>query len=253
MADELKLKDLARGNTFENVIGHVKNAIKSYIQPKGSSEYVYMDIIGEEKLTFDSEVTDHYVESNVSYQDQISLKPMIYTVSGEVGELAYYNQDIPNTEIGYVAQKLSNLASFLPSTTRAFNQAKDKVIKTLNVVDSIDNIYTRLSYLSPSANKQQIAYLYLLTLWKDRTPVDVTCPWTTLQSYVITNVTFTQPKTTKDKSLISVSFKEFRETDLSYTTFNAKNYQGRAGYQKAPNIEQGQTTGLVSTLSYLKR
>lgn len=248
-----KLLDVAKDDTLKKGMEAVKKTVKTYfIKPKGADDYIFMDIIGEQKMKLESDVSDHFVESNVAYQDQISLKPMYFTVSGEVGELVYYQTDKVQTNVGYVAQKLTNVASFLPSVSKTFNQARDKVLKALQWVDTADNLYTRLSHLNPDANKQQKAYLYLLSWWQQRTPIDVVeSPWNTLQNYVITNVEFTQPKDTVDKSYITITFKEFRTTDLKVTKFDAKKYQGRAGFQKAPNVEQGQTTGRKSTLAYI--
>lgn len=248
-----KLLDLAKDNTLQKGLQAVKNTVKTYfIKPKGADDYVFMDIIGEQRMKIEADVTDHYVESNTAYQDQIALKPIQFTVSGEVGELVYYQTDKVQTEVGYVAQKLTNVASFLPSVSKVFRQSKDKVMKALQYVDTVDNIYTRLSHLNPDANKQQIAYLYLLSWWQLRTPLDVVeSPWNTLKNYVITNVEFTQPKETVDKSFITITFKEFRTTDLEVTKFDPRNYQSRAGYQKAPNVEQGQTTGRKSLLAFI--
>ena len=78
-------------------------------------------------------------------------------------------------------------------------------------------------------------------------PINVYTPWTDLSNYVITNIKLTQPKETKDKTLISISLKEFRNADYKTVAFRAKDYQNRLQDQKAPNIEQGQTSGVYTS------
>ncbi len=240
-------------NAGKNLKDYISDTISSYfIKPADDTGIggIKLDIIGEQKLDISSDVSDHYVESNVAYQDQISQKPIVYTIQGEVGELVYYEKDSVQTQVGYVAEKLGKIASFAPSVSRRFYQVSDKALKIAGMVDSADNLITRLNKLKLTENKQQQAYLALIALRNARSPIDVTTPWTDLKNYVITNISLTQPDRTKDKSYITITLKEFRTTDLATVPFNSKNYQGRLGYQKAQTVEQGQTTGIrVSTLA----
>lgn len=253
MVTDVKTLMDAGGNLLSSD-GYLKETINHYfIKPNDETGIgsVKLDIIGEQTLSFDTDSTDNYVESNLAYQDQISLKPIIYTIQGEVGELVYYEKDSAQTQVGYVNEKLSKIASFAPSVSKSFQQISDKALKVAGWVDSADNLITRLSKLDFTENKQQQAYLALIALRNSRVPIDVATPWTNLASYVISNVKLTQPKETRDKTLIYISLKEFRTTELTYTKFNASNYQNRLANQKAQNIEQGQTNGKASDQSVL--
>ena len=234
-----------------NVLDNVKSHISSYfIVPtgdKGTLEYttvqLKLDIIGEETLTADSDVTDHYVESNIAYQDQISLKPKIYTIQGEVGELVWYQKDANQQVIGQVAQKLEGVISFLPIKSKSFNQMKSKAMKALQWVDTASNVFSKLDTLSNFGNNQIQAYSRLCDYRDVRQPLNVQTPWGFLQGYVITNLKFTQPRETKDKTFISITFKEFRTANVSTVPFDAAKYQGNAAFENQPKRDNGKTYG----------
>ena len=40
---------------------------------------------GEESITLDADITDHFVESNVALQDHIARRPVTYSVTGYIG------------------------------------------------------------------------------------------------------------------------------------------------------------------------
>lgn len=214
-----------------------------------------LDIIGDETLTVDSDVTDHYVESNTAYQDQISIKPKIYTVSGEVGELVWYQKDSASQIFGQVAQRLEGVISFLPVRSKSFNQFKDKAMKVAQWVDTASNVASKISNLWNSATTgslthQQQAYQELLAMRDNRQPLPmIKTPWGILQDYVITNIKLTQPKETKDKSFISISFKEFRTVSVSTVKFDPEKYQGNAVFEHQPKTDNGTTSGLDESTS----
>lgn len=202
-----------------------------------------LDIVGEEVLTAENDVTDHFVESNIAYQDQIASKPKTYTINGEVGELVWYQRDSLSQKVGQVAQRLEGVISFLPKQSRGFQQMKKKVMKIAQWVDVGSNIWDRFSDLTPDMTKQEQAYKWLL-FWRDvRLPLTVKSPWGTLENYVVTSLRLTQPKETKDKSYISITFKELRLSSVATVEFDADKYQGVAGLENEPKVENGNTSG----------
>lgn len=202
-----------------------------------------LDIVGDETISADSDVTDHYVESNIAYQDQISLKPKIYTINGEVGELVWYQKDIFSQSFGQVAQRLEGVISFLPVRSRSFNQMKTKVMKAAQWVDTVSNAASKIANLSTIGNNQQQAFMRLTEFRDSRMPINVQSPWGVLENYAITNLKFTQPKDTKDKSLISITLKEFRTTQVSTVKYDAEKYQRNAALERQPVVDNGKTTG----------
>lgn len=236
-------------------LSSLKDHIKEYFllgnTEKGLIE-LKLDIIGDETLTADCDVTDHYTESNTAYQDQISLKPKIYTVSGEVGELVWYQKDSLSQVIGQVAQRLEGVVSFLPVSSKGFNQFKNTAMKAAQWVDTASNALSKVSNLmskglgggaSRSLTHQEQAFQYLITFRDERQFLKIKTPWGILENYVITNLKFNQPKETKDKSFISITIKEMRIVSVTTTEFDADKYQGNALYENQPKNDNGKTLG----------
>lgn len=228
----------------------LKDHIKEYFIVGQGTEGIAnlrLDIIGDETLTVESDVTDHYVESNQAYQDQISLKPKIYTINGEVGELVWYQKDSASQIFGQVAQRLEGVVSFLPIRSRSFNQMKKTVMQAAQWVDTASNAVSKLSNLMSDSfgtvTHQQQAYNELLAMRDGRSPLTIQTPWGILKDYVITSLKLTQPKETKDKSAISITFKEFRTTSVSTVKFDPEKFQRNAGIENQPKVDNGKTEG----------
>ena len=254
---------------------NIKNLWKSHIQEywinaADDKEWqmfdLKLDIVGDETLNADCDVTDHYVESNTAYQDQIALKPKIYTITGEIGELVWYQRNPVSQTLGQVAQKLEGVISFLPIRSRSFNQMKNTVMKASQWVDTASNAVQKLSSLTRGVvgtftqdgeekniegalSRQAQAYLILLSYRDNRIPLSIRTPWGILKSYVITNLELKQPKESKDKSLINITFKEFRTTSIRTVPFDSKKYQGNAAFENQPKTEQGVSSGAVASIS----
>lgn len=211
-----------------------------------------IDIIGSETLTLSSDVTDYYSEMNYFYNDQISIKPRVYSLEGEIGELVWYKKDADNSVVSAIAGKLTPIVSFLPSVSKKMSSIQDKIMKGLGWVDSIDNILNRLNsvFNASDINFQQKEYRYLAALWRARVPMNIISPWQKLENFVITNIEFSQPRNTRDKTLIKMSFKEFRTTTFKTTTIDYR-AQGRLEDQKAEVIDRGRTNGELVTSSFL--
>lgn len=237
---------------LENTLGSLKKTINLYFKKPDDDGILFLDVLGTQSMEISSDVTEYYVEDNSFYQDNISFKPKTYTIQGEVCELAWYNKDIPQTQIGFVNQKLMPIAEFTPLRSAVGRQIMDKVTKVQQLVEQVDNLWSRLSRLNPNANKQQTAYLYLQNIAETRQPISVNTPWTVLPSVVLTNVRMSQPERTYDRTQISLTFKEFRTTYLGLTSFNKENYLSRAEQTLAPFKEQGVTTGRESVLYNIK-
>lgn len=227
-------------NSGQAIVDHLR---QYWITEPITGVNLKLDIIGDETLTAESDVTDHYVESNIAYQDQISIKPKTYTVQGEVGELVWYQKDTVSQRVGQVAQRLEGVVSFLPIRSRSFQQMKKKVMKAAQWVDTASNVLDRFDTLTPEMTNQQQAYNWLISWMNIRLPITIESPWGVLQDYVITSLNFTQPRETKDKSIISISFKEFRTTSVSTVKFDPEKYQNNAALENEPESNSGRTDG----------
>lgn len=237
----------------------INEGIDWLFQPRDDSIHsLKFHVYGTESMNLQADVTDNYTENNIAYQDHIALKPRVYTVSGEVGELTWFKNDEENSIIGAVAQKLQPVVAFLPPISKQAKVAQDKALKILDLVDSLDNFATRtinsfgFNDQNPALTEQQKSYNYLLKLWADRKPINIITPWSKLSNFVIQNIEFTQPERTKDKSQVKISLKEFREVKTKRVGFNLENYQSRAFQQKAEKVVNGYTTGTKFTAGMCK-
>ena len=78
----------------------------------------FFDYEGEQSVQLQSEITDHYAEDNKSLQDQISIKPVIYTTRGFIGELNDVIPLAPNI-IRQILSKLTIISAYTPELTVA--------------------------------------------------------------------------------------------------------------------------------------
>ena len=238
-----------------------------------SVEKLKIDIIGNETLSGQSDVTDNYVESNVAYQNHISRKPLKYTLEGEIGEVTYYQNlepsGVPTSGISGVLKdklsqatvlpnKLTKLTTFAPSVSKKTFSIMDKATKVLNFFDSGLNFVQRWGKLLDRSEvtgktMQSKAYIHLIGIWYSRTPLNIRTPWRTLYNFVITNIEFSQNKSTKDKTTVRITFKEFREIEFRLSKYDAQNFRGsREQVQKALEEVRGSTTGINVTQSSCK-
>ena len=214
-----------------------------------------LQIVGNETISMASDITDNYVENNVALQDHISIKPMIYTIEGEVGELVWYSRAGSNDIFGTVVNKLQPVVAFAPALSKKASKVQDKALKVLSVVDSIDNYATRLWNMFDKYeqnSEQKKIYKYLLGLWKDRTPLCIKTPWSKLSNFVIQNIEVGQSDRSREKSRIKISFKEFKTVKRKNATFNANKFLGRALAQNSSIVDKGTTSGVTATIKEAK-
>ena len=230
-----------------NIIGN--DLLNDWIlQPRDdTTTELKLHIYGAESMNLQADITDNYVESNVAFQEHIALKPKVFTVSGEVGEVVWYKNDTVESEIYAVEQKLNPVVSFLPPISKQASSIQDKALKIMSVVDSIDNFANRVWNLLSKEDvdtEQKKSYKYLMVLWQAREPINIKTPFGNLKSYVIQNIEFTQPDRTVDKSQVKISFKEFKVVKEKVTKFNKTKYQNRKAAQMGQKQSKGTTTGV---------
>lgn len=252
-----KLKGITFSNIGDKLQESATNIIKDnlmswIIEPKDSAiTDIKLHIYGTETMNLTADITDNYVESNIAYQDHIALKPKVFTVSGEVGELTWYKRDKEESFVGIVTQKLQPVIAFLPPVSKKVSTIQDKALKIISVVDSLDNFANRIWNLLSGDDvntEQKKIYKYLMALWQSRAPINIQTPYGKVKNYVIQNIEFTQPDRTQDKTQIKISFKEFREVNSNKTTlFDKVAYQLREATQKAVKQNIGTTTGIEVT------
>lgn len=234
---------------LENIGGNLFGNLKDwFIEPRDEDiKDLHLHIYGNETMTLTADITDNYVENNVAYQEHIALKPKVFTVSGEIGELTWFKKDEQNSMIEAVEQKFYPVVSFLPPVAKIASSVQEKALKIMGVVDSLDNFATRLWGLLNGDNEnteQKKGYKYLMALWERRVPIDIRTPYGKVSNYVIQSVEFTQADRSVDKSLVKISFKEFKTVIEKRAKVDAKKLQGRRSAQQAAKQNKGTTTGV---------
>jgi len=234
----------------------VQDALDWFIEPRDEEiKDLHLHIYGTETMSLNADITDNYVENNIAYQEHIALKPKIFTISGEVGELTWFKKDGENSVISAVEQKLRPIVTFLPPVSKQASAIQEKALKIMGVVDSLDNFANRIWGLLSDDDvdtEQKKSYKYLMSLWQRRVPIDIRSPYGKLKNYVIQSIEFTQPDRTVDKSTIKISFKEFKTVIEKRAKVDSKKLQGRKSAQQATKQNKGTTTGVTLSTTECK-
>lgn len=212
---------------------------------------------GEQTVTFESDITDHWVENNNFIQDQISLKPEIITTHGFIGEL----NDIAPVflqPIKAIADRLTTIGAYLPqiSTTAqiAYNEAFFAYQILLNAANSAVHTASALSNLGSgdqgetvignqgltyqkNQTKQQVAFQQFYAYWNNRILFTVQTPWAVFQNMAILRCRSIQDAETSVITDFEVTFKRIRT--ISSAAANSYQVQGRADAAQAPLVSTG--------------
>ena len=239
------------------------------------------DYEGENTASLDSDITDHYVENNISVQDQIALKPEIITVAGFIGDL----NDIPANAIlqalKLAADKLTTVVAYQPKLTTsaliAYSEAQflyqtglNAVNALASTVESIGNAFTGNSgsavigstgqtAVGSAQSKQQIAFQRFYGFWRRRTLFNIQTPWAVFQNMAIFKLRAIQDAETNVITNFEVTFKMIRmaKTTSLIDLLDTSPPQGRLASQasglvnngtSAPVTDEDLTGGLLSSL-----
>lgn len=238
-----------QSNLRESVTNLVNNVVNQYIvrptggkNSSGVSGFVF-DIVDNEEIFLDSEITDHYVEDNYAIEDHIALKPERFVLRGYVAEI----KDIfPNTVLSLLTniQSLGSIGGFLPEfaaqATEVYGKIADVASKIGNVFNQAQNIYDMFQNSSTTATKQQKAFKYFRDLWISNTLCDVETPFGILTNMAIENVRALQKGDTKFISDFVITFKKIRVTNtIAY---------GPSGLTGAAQVSSGRLEDMLSSV-----
>lgn len=209
---------------------------------------------GEQTATFSSDITDHFLEDNTAVQDQISLKPVIVTTHGFIGEL----NNVPPQALQLLQQSLNTLTaigSYSPSLTASSLLAYNKAFATYQLAANLQNAaVSAISSLGGSTgesvfgnssqgitttavnqNQQQKYFQQLIGYWQTRTLFTIQTPWVIFQNMVIQSCRAIQDGETKEITDFEISWKQ-----MSFANSSTSNVtQGRAQAQTAPLTNNG--------------
>ena len=234
---------------------------------------------GEQTLTLESDITDHFVEDNTAIVDHIALRPETITTHGYIGEL---NNVAPAVlaPLQAIANKLGVISGYTPnlSTTAliAYNEAAFLYQTAANAVNAISQTVGALSNLasgsgslggesaingsgitiSSNQNLQQTALQKFYGYWRARTLFTVQTPWAVFQDMAIKTLRVVQDESTQVISDFEITFKIMRfastiteQSAGPVTLGDSSNYSGRAGNQASTNVNLGITTPEAASIS----
>jgi hypothetical protein len=223
--------------------------------PKTTLDSLLFHYEGEQSVTLESDITDHYVEDNTVINDNIALRPETITTQGFIGEL---NNVIPEdlAVAKLLADKLTIVDAYTPqlSTTAliAFNNATQLYQIKNNAQNSIASTWSSLNKTGglssidgsnvdkqPSQNKQQQMFQQFYIYWRNRTLFTVQTPWAIFKNMAIRSLRAVQDSETRMITDFEVSFKIIRFAD---DVLQKKVLSDRASNQKSEVQNNGTST-----------
>ena len=226
---------------------------------------------GDNGVSLESDITDHYIEDNTAIQDQISLKPEIFTTQGFIGEL---NDVVPAAlkPLKFIANKLSAVEGLKPQLNpgaqivynnafqlyQAGQNIKNNVVSTWNTINGLTgaSIVENGNVVKvQNQNKQQVAFMEFYGYWKERRLFTIQTPWAIFKNMAILNLKANQSGETRVITDFEVTFKSLRfaeslsEFEVTAGLFNSQNFVGRAFNQGAKLVDMGSSAPQPSAVS----
>ena len=202
----------------------VANVASSYLvsansAPAGVNGFLF-DILDDEEISLDSDITDNWTELNVSIQDHIALKPVKFTLRGFMGEL----NDIFDTQVNDLLTTPIALlpVSFLTPTWNAqdnqFYTKQDGInSQAKQAISQITSLATVFGQLTGAQTRQQSAYNMFFNFWQNRILCTVQTPYGLLTNMAIESVRSLQSGKSQYVSDFSVTFKQINQVGTSVT------------------------------------
>lgn len=261
--------------TPQQNIGYQAQNSPSFVQDNSTPPPALLfNYEGENSVTLSSDVTDHYIENNSTIQDQVSLKPEMYTVQGFIGEL----NDIAPAAIQLIKtanDKLIALGAYSPQISLTADLAFSKAFQAYQIASTVVNTAVGTwasinggggtgdqgvingSGLDPGNTKtqtsQQIYFQQFYGYWKNRTLFTIQTPWAVFQDMVIMSLKAVQDADTRMISDFEISFKlmRFASTLTTFNQLSSANFQGRGAASASGEDDLGTNTLTPSPDNFL--
>lgn len=250
----------------------VGTAVVSVLSNTGIAGYKF-HIPQTEVIKMESEVTDHYTDSNAVLQDHIARRPVTITLTGLQGEYFYSVNEVEDN-IAKIVPSLTLVTQFIPKLTNAAMSKKIEWAnyqKSLNLgagisanqnVDLTKTLAQNTSLLSKAnmmwnelngvdlfklfqdiyklKSAQTRAFLFLEAMWKLNKPFSVETTWKRYDNMIITSL---QPvrDNNADITEFSVTFKQINFAQTRYESLN--NAAGRTRQQLFKTVSKGLEKG----------
>lgn len=238
----------------------IDNRSSVFISPKsarGLSGWEF-DVLQDESLSIEADITDHYVESGTYLNDHKVIKPVQITVSGLKGELVYKPPEGLQGQTQELNNKLTEVDAYLGDYTPGMIQEIQRSILIANSavsrinqnLDRTQNVLSSLSGEGPETTKQQRAYTELKALFNSSQLITVQTPWRYFDSMMITSISCRQGPDSAYYSQISVTLKEIRFANIEINTFDENILPPREEMQISEEQDTGRVQGRENSLLF---
>lgn len=220
---------------------------------KGIGGYRFTQMRDDE-IEIGSNITDYVIESGMTIQDAIQLKPLRLKLSGLAAEVSY-GESTTLSPVDNLINGLKPLLSLSPSmdgaTQSVYNKLNDAMGEFNKLESQLNNIIGIWSdntdkdlitsdykqslqdwYKNLVGTVQQRAFAQLYSKWKARELMKVETPWGVIENLVIENVVIKQLSRSNTYSEIEVTLKQL--------TFASSQSSGGAKDNKEAGRRNGQ-------------
>jgi len=205
--------------TQQSVTDLIKNVENMFIvRPAGSNPIIgsggfVFDILGDEEIAIDADITDHYTEKNSAIQDHVTHRPERFTLRGYVGELT---DKFSNTGMNILEDinSLASIGGFMPQfaaqATQVYTKVQNVASKVGSVLNQAQNLRDLITQKSTSSNKQQDAFKTFYGFWANNQLLTIETPFSIFENMMIESIRAKQSERSNMVSDFSVTFKKMR-------------------------------------------
>jgi len=239
-------------SSIQTTAGLIANIVNGFIvspnnAPPGVSGFVF-NVIDDEEVFVDSDVTDHYVEQNYAIQDHIALRPIHFTLKGLMGELSYLVGQSSNPILSSILA-LSPLSVVTPGfnvqDSQVYSSIAESIAQASEIFSLIPNTASLISNLSNIQTQQQAAFNFFLNMRNNRQLVTIQTPYGLLTNYVIESFRSLQPGDSRFLSHFTVTFKQIQVVSTSVAPASSSPNPAGTGTQTGPSTNDTPPSGIT--------
>lgn len=248
-----------------NILGTLNSTVNSLFSTANPLLFHYE---GEQTLTFECDVTDHWIEDNTNIQDQIALKPGTMTTQGFIGELNNVPPNKALQALQITANTLTLVSAFAPGLSvtalEAYNQAfsayqtlgnatvtAQAAWSSLNGGTSGESVINGSSVITQASNqnKQQTMFQQLFAYQQGRVLFTIQTPWAVFENCVLMSLRPIQDPDTQTITDFNCTFKQVRFVSDLIPNNTSATATGRLSAQSQPVVNNGSSTPALSNTS----
>lgn len=247
-------------NDFLNLASTANEALVSFTGTTGIAGFVF-DIKDTEEINLESDITDHYIESNNPVQDNIVCKPVQVTLRGTVGEYVYTPPKKESTwdkivgKVQDVTEKLTIIGSYLPSISTASEQVFQSLSETNanNIMSPLLDIGSAAFDLYNDVNvptdKQSHAFMFFEALWQAKQTFSIQTPYRYYANMAIESIKAVQSGETRDTTDFEITFKQIRTVVSNVPVGEEETETAERLTEQSSDVFNLYTEGLMDSIS----